>query len=190
MNSKVIIWLVVIGVIFVGGFFLLSDNTDSKIIGEDGEVLDAEFSWSQIGAWGDIELEDISTGEKFTINGFAGKPVLLESFAVWCPTCTKQQNKIKDYHEEVGDSVISISLDTDASEDEERIRNHIEKNGFDWYYSVSPIELTQDLIGEYGPGIVNAPSVPVILICEDGRARKLGNGVKNVNDLKQAVASC
>jgi hypothetical protein len=40
--------------------------------------------------WMRIPLKDISTGENFTVADFAGRPVLLETFAVWCPTCTKQ----------------------------------------------------------------------------------------------------
>ena len=68
-------------------------------------------------AWLATELTDVSTGETFTIAEFAGTPVLLESFAVWCPICTNQQKQVRALHEEVGDDVISIALNTDPNED-------------------------------------------------------------------------
>jgi len=95
-------------------------------------------------------------------------------------------------HEEPGyseEDIISISLDTDPEEDEAKIRSHAQSNGFNWIYAISPIELTQSLIGEFGNSIVSAPSVPMILICEDGSYRKLGGfGVRSVDKLKDEIA--
>ena len=147
-----------------------------------GEVISSELA----GAWVDIELKDVRTGNSFRISDF-DKPVLLESFAVWCPTCTRQQKLTRDFDEDVGDSVISISIDTDPNEDESRVLQHIESNGFNWRYAISPVDFTQSLIDQFGIDIVNAPSVPMILICEDGNARKLGSGVKSVSKLKEEV---
>ena len=66
---------------------------------------------TETSTWKDVQLKDINTQTSFKISDF-NKPILLESFAVWCPKCTSQQEKIKELHEEVGDSVISISLNT------------------------------------------------------------------------------
>ncbi len=129
----------------------------------------------------------MKTGKNFKISDFKGKPILLESFAVWCPTCTEQQKKTKELHSKVGDAIIHISLDTDPNEDEERIREHVETNGFDWYYAVSPIEFTRALIDEYGMNIVNAPGVPMILICEDQSTRFLRKGIKSPDVLLSEV---
>ena len=63
--------------------------------------------------WRDILLRDVISGESFRISDFEGQTVLLESFAVWCPTCTKQQEEVRKLHEQIGDGVISISLDVD-----------------------------------------------------------------------------
>jgi thiol-disulfide isomerase/thioredoxin len=138
--------------------------------------------------WRNAEFKDIVTGETFTISQFS-KPIILESFAVWCPTCTRQQKEIKILHEELGDEVISISLDTDPNEDEATVKAHIERNGFDWYYAISPKEATQSLIDEFGVGVVNAPSVPLIIIC-NGKATYLGRGVKEVSELKDFISGC
>ena len=134
-----------------------------------------------------IELKDIRTQETFKISDFSNKPVLLESFAVWCPTCTRQQQEIKKLHDEIGDEVISISLDTDPFEDESIILQHLNSNGFNWYYAISPVELTQALIDEFGVDIVNAPQAPVVLICDGEKARQLGSGIKSVDKLKEEI---
>lgn len=182
VNKKTVYIGVVVIIIVAIIFFIGSSSNDSVNLG--GEVIQSELA----GAWVDIELTNINTGENFRVSDFSGTPVLLESFAVWCPTCTRQQRITKDFHDEVGDSVITISLDTDPNEDETRILQHTQSNGFNWHYAVSPVDLTQSLIDQFGVGIVNAPSVPMILVCENGNVRKLGSGVKSVNELKSEVA--
>jgi thiol-disulfide isomerase/thioredoxin len=135
----------------------------------------------------DIELTDVATGQTFKISDFKGKPVLLESFAVWCPTCLAQQKEIKKVRQSEGDAIIHISLDTDPNEDADKIREHMERNGLDWYFVVSPIELTNALIDEFGLTVVNAPSAPVVLISEDQSARLLRSGVKSADDLLSEI---
>lgn len=140
--------------------------------------------------WKYMSLKDIASQKEFKISDFKGKPVLLESFAVWCPTCTKQQRELKKLHEIVGDSVISISLDTDPNENEEKVSSHISRNGFDWYYAISPVEMTKKLIDEFGVGVVNAPQAPIILVCEDQSTKLLKNGFKDKEELQEEINRC
>ena len=134
-------------------------------------------------AWMEIELTDVVTGETFKISDFKGKPILLESFAVWCPTCLAQQKEVKKVKQIEGENIVHISLDTDPNEDEDRVREHIEKNELDWYFAVSPVELTQALIDEFGLNFVSAPRAPVAIICEDQSTRFLRNGIKSAEEL-------
>jgi peroxiredoxin len=142
-------------------------------------------------AWLATELTDVSTGETFTIAEFAGTPVLLESFAVWCPICTNQQKQVRALHEEVGDEVISIALNTDPNEDHGNVNAHLERHGFDWRYTVAPVELILALKEEFGVGILNAPSAPMVLICPDQSVREmLRRGVKRADFLQEQIAAC
>ncbi len=138
-------------------------------------------------SWMDILLTDVLTGETFKISDFKGKPILLESFAVWCPTCLRQQREIAKLHASEGDSIIHISLDTDPNEDAAKVREHAETNSLDWYFAVSPIELTQALVDEFGFEVVTAPMSPVILICPAQSARLLQRGVKSADTLLAEV---
>ncbi len=139
--------------------------------------------------WMNTQLTDVRTGKQFTISSFKGKPVLLESFAVWCPTCTEQQRQTKKLKELEGDTIVHISLDTDPNEDANTVLQHVETYGFDWYYAVSPIEMTRSLIGDYGTKVVFAPGVPMILICPDQSARLLPGGVKTPEKLLSEIGS-
>jgi hypothetical protein len=137
--------------------------------------------------WRDIPLRDVISGESFRISDFEAQTVLLESFAVWCPTCTKQQEEVRKLHEQIGDGVISISLDVDPNEDENLVREHAMRNGFDWLYAVAPPELTRALIDQFGTAIVAAPSAPMILICRDEEGRLLKRGVKRADKLREEI---
>tara|TARA_Y100000310_G_scaffold345863_1_gene471794 strand:- start:55647 stop:56228 length:582 start_codon:yes stop_codon:yes gene_type:complete len=157
------------------------EPTESKKVMEETNDNPAE-------TWMNIELTDVNSGNVFKISDHKGKKVLLESFAVWCPLCTKQQSNIKKLHEEIGDEVVSISIDTDPNEDAALVKDHAEGNGFDWAYAVAPKDFTTSLIDQFGNAVVNAPSAPVILVCEDGTSRKMPSGVKSVAKLKAEIA--
>jgi len=145
---------------------------------EDAQTLD----------WRDIPFRDVLTGETIRISDFEGKPIILESFAVWCPTCKSQQDQILRLHQSVGDDVISISIDVDPYEDAALIRDHATRNGFNWIYAVAPPELTRALVQEFGTSIVSAPSAPIVIICEDQHeAQLLRRGVKRVDALLEAI---
>jgi len=139
-------------------------------------------------AWQEIPLRNVNNGKEFTLSDFE-EPVLLESFAVWCPTCTKQQKILKEY-KETRTNFVSVSLNTDPNEDESLVREHAQNNGFDWYYSVSPAELTKSLIDEFGFQVVNAPAVPMVLLCPNGKTELFAGGVKDNSELTTILASC
>jgi thiol-disulfide isomerase/thioredoxin len=158
---------------------------DDEMPGASDEMLDERpegFDWRS------AELVDVNSGETFTLDQF-NTPVLIESFAVWCPTCTKQQRELGKLHD-LNPEVVSVAINTDPNEDEAKVREHTQKNGFDWRYVVSPVEVTRALIDEFGTTVINAPSAPVILLCPDGTAVLLDNGVKDAEELNEAAMGC
>lgn len=136
--------------------------------------------------WKSFEIKDVD-GESFRICDFNKTPVLIESFAVWCPTCKKQQDAINKLHDDLGDSFVSIALDTDPNEDERTVRAYKNQFKYTWRFAVSPVELTKALIDEFGVGVVNAPGAPIILVCEDQSARMLPRGLKSAEKLKNEI---
>jgi thiol-disulfide isomerase/thioredoxin len=150
------------------------------------ELKDVESRAS--GVWIDVDLKDVITGEIFRISDF-DRPVVLESFAAWCPTCKKQQDQIQRLIDE-GDNSVHISVNTDPNEDEARVVEHVNRYGYTWPFAVFPVDATESLVDEFGFGVVNAPRAPVILICPDGESRLLAAGVKSADDLREEIAKC
>ncbi|MBI2583526.1 MAG: redoxin family protein [Candidatus Aenigmarchaeota archaeon] len=153
-----------------------------------GQSQQASSEGATASDWHDLPLKDVRTGETFKISDFRDKPVLLESFAVWCPVCLEQQRQIAEMRalEENG-NIVHVSLDTDQNEDEARVREHLQRYGFDWYFAVPPQEFTDALRAQYGLTIVHAPSAPMVLVCEDGSTRFLRTGVKPPEELFSEV---
>lgn len=138
--------------------------------------------------WLETPLADIATGETFSLSDFAGKKVLVESFAVWCPVCTQQQEEIKKLHELLGEEVVSVSLDTDPNEDAALVAQALQERGFTWRFAVAPRRMTEALLAEFGQTVAYAPAAPVILICENQISRFLPRGVKDVEELQEELA--
>jgi thiol-disulfide isomerase/thioredoxin len=70
--------------------------TADTIMSKDTPAADAMM---EAPAWYSASLTDVSTGQAFTINDFKDKVVLVETLAMWCPNCKKQQTQVKALHE-------------------------------------------------------------------------------------------
>lgn len=146
---------------------------------------------STSGSWRETALTDVRTGESFTVAQFADRPVLLETFAVWCPTCTRQQQQLVRLRAR-RDDVVVITLDVDPNEDAEKVREHLETHeDFDWRYAVAPSAMTRSLIDEFGTVIANPPAAPIVRVCPDGTAKHIDQrGVKSAETLAGHLARC
>jgi thiol-disulfide isomerase/thioredoxin len=136
-------------------------------------------------AWFDYTFTDASTGQTFRINDFQGKVVLVETIAMWCSNCFKQQTQVSALHNLLGerDDFISIGMDIDPNENISALKGYVEKNGFDWLYSVSPADISHDIGELYGANFLNPPSTPILLVDRHGEAHPLPFGIKSAQDL-------
>jgi thiol-disulfide isomerase/thioredoxin len=141
-------------------------------------------------AWFDLEMTDVQTGGSFTINDFAGKVVLLETMAVWCPTCRKQQDEVVRLHQLLGDpaDLVSISLDTSMEEDAAVLKDYAQTLGYDWNIAVAPLLVARALGNLYSAEYLNPPASPMLIIDRDGNVIGLPYGVKTAESLQGVVA--
>lgn len=144
---------------------------------------------AEIPAWLGAELTDVRDGEKFTINDFKGKVVLVETLAIWCSNCRKQQQQVVDLHSALGEreDFVSVGLDIDPNEDAEDLKDYIEKNGFHWIYAVAPSQVGNDLANLYGSQFLNPPSTPMLIVDKQGSVHLLPFGIKSAQDLQEAL---
>jgi thiol-disulfide isomerase/thioredoxin len=139
--------------------------------------------------WYAYDLTDINTGVVFRVEDFSGKVVLVETMAVWCSNCLRQQKEVARLHDLVGgrDDLISIGIDIDPNEDVPKLTDFVKNNGFDWRYVVASDELINDISTLYGTQYLNPPSTPMFIIDRQGTVHQLPFGVKSAESLLDAL---
>jgi hypothetical protein len=136
-------------------------------------------------AWFDYVFTDAVTGQTFRINDFQGKVILVETMAMWCSKCFSQQTQVNELHKLLGerDDFVGIGLDIDPNENITTLAGYVQKNGFDWLYSVPPVEISREIGNLYGTQFLNPPSTPILIVDRHGEAHPLPFGVKSAQDL-------
>ncbi len=139
--------------------------------------------------WFNMKMTDVRTGQTFTISDFAGKVVLVETMAQWCPTCERQENEVIKLHELLGNpkDLVSVSLDVDLHEDEASLKEYAAARGYDWYVAVAPLEVARALGNLYSAQYLNPPISPMLLIGRNGDVYGLPYGLKSAESLKETV---
>ncbi|MEO8511440.1 MAG: hypothetical protein ABI534_09370 [Chloroflexota bacterium] len=120
------------------------------------------------------ELTDVRSGETFTLGELAlDGPVLVETMAIWCTTCLRQQRDVvrahalADFH--------SVGINVDPNENADDLAEYADREGFDWRFVTADAELVQLLTDRYGFGVTNPPSTPTFIV-SDGSIRALEFG--------------
>lgn len=120
-------------------------------------------------AWATAELTDVATGQPFRIADFAGRTVFVETMAIWCSNCRAQQGR---FTEALGrldpERVAYVVLTVEPSETADDLARYREKQGFAGTYAVAGRDVAAALDAEFGANVLNPPSVPVIVIAQDG----------------------
>jgi hypothetical protein len=139
--------------------------------------------------WFGYELKDVQTNETFTMNDYAGKVVLVETMAMWCPNCIFQANEVRKMHAMLDDpeDLISVSLDVDVNEDAPALKEYTEEFGFDWHFAIAPLEVARALGNLYTAQYLNPPISPMLIIDRNGEVHHLEYGKKSAETLAEYV---
>ena len=134
-------------------------------------------------------LTNVQTGEQFSISEFKGKVILVENLAMWCSNCKKQQEQVKALHDQLGtdSDLISIGLDIDPNEVADDLKRYTSNNGFDWIYSVAPVEVINEIGNLYGAQFLNPPSTPILVIDRKGEVHLTPFGIKSADELLKFI---
>jgi peroxiredoxin len=140
-------------------------------------------------AWMAAELVNVKTGQSFKIADFQGKVVLVETLAVWCSNCLRQQNEVKALHGALPsrDDLVSVGLGIDLQESGEALKVFTDKHGFDWHYAIATPDVAREIGNLYGAQFLNPPSTPMLVIDKQGQAHPLPFGIKSAEALEQAL---
>jgi hypothetical protein len=159
----------------------MMDDDDSVMEDDNGTMMKPD--------WFKVTLTDARSGESFSIAGFKGQVVLVETLAMWCSNCLKQQGQVSALHDLLGerDDFVSLGIDIDPNENLDTLKTYIENNGFSWNYTVAPAEVAREIGQLYGDQFLNPPSTPMLIIDSHGEVHPLPFGIKSAEELLEAL---
>jgi len=112
MSSKIIIPIIIGLVVIVGGIFFLQSSSPNSL-SEDGTGSAREGSTQQVGKEDlvpDLTFKDYN-GNDVSLRDFQGKPIVVNSWAAWCPFCVDELPDFAEIQKEFGDEIVIIAID-------------------------------------------------------------------------------
>ena len=160
-------------------FLLIAGCTNSGItpVQINNETTDAAITGDTGTTWMTIPITDTITGKQTSIVDLAssGKPIIMHTFAVWCPACSMQLRETKKLNQNNPDAFIILGVDIDPRENVAQVKNHVEKNQFTGMYASAPPEFTRSLMKTVGPQIIQ--TLPQTVIICNKSVTYIGDGV-------------
>lgn len=129
--------------------------------------------------WATVELTDVTDGSTFRIADLAGRPIFVETMAIWCSTCLAQQQTAAAALPDLPADTAFLVLDVESAESAADLRAYREEHGFPFRYAIAPPELSRALAAEFGDFVLNPPSAPIVFISRDGTATAMPMGEKS-----------
>ncbi len=133
--------------------------------------------------WATATLTDVDTGEEFTIADLAGKPVFVETMAIWCSNCRAQQGRFTEALGRLPAGAAEyVVLTIDPSETAEDLARYKADRGFAGRYVVAGKAMSKALQAEFGTNALNPPSVPLVFISPSGEVT-FSTGSESVDEI-------
>jgi len=108
MSTKLII-IGIIGVVAIGGFFLSQSSSLNEANVNDGKIQNTPTQTKE-NQVPNLSFEDYD-GNTIALRDFGGTPLVVNSWAVWCPFCVKELSEFAQVRKERGEEFVLIAVD-------------------------------------------------------------------------------
>jgi len=127
----------------------------------------------------DFTLTDLF-GKQVRLSDYAGRPVLVNAWATWCPPCRAEMPALHDFyqaHQAEGFTLLAVN----AGESQSQVQSFIQQMGFTFPVLLDPNTSLLDALGIH--------SYPTsILVGRDGTIKTIHVGMLTVDQLQTEIA--
>ncbi len=162
---------IIVGILIVGGIGWLaisSRNTSEESTRQ-----------TQLEKAPDFALQDYD-GKTVRSADFVGKPLVINSWAAWCPFCRKELGDFATAQKEFGDDIAIIAID--RAESQETARKYTDELGVtnDLIFLLDPSDSFYQSIGGF--------SMPeTIFVDRNGNIAERKRGPMEINEIRQKI---
>lgn len=140
MKNKSVIILALVLVVLIGGSVFAYNSLSGKA-GANNSVSDSQQSQSEA----EEKAKDFTVydGERNEVkfSDMAGKPIVVNFWATWCPPCKQELPYFNNVYKEIGNEVTFMMVNlTDGERDTvESVKRFVEENGYEFpvYFDMS-----------------------------------------------------
>jgi thiol-disulfide isomerase/thioredoxin len=169
--NKILIAALIIIILVIGGLVIFSGPSDIR----EGAPATPE----NLRPAPDFSLEDFS-GSTVSLGDFSGKPIVLNSWAVWCPFCRKELVDFAAVKDEFGEQIEIIAIDRAESLD--KAKKYTDELGVtnDLIFLLDPDDSFYRSIGGF--------SMPeTIFVDREGNIRIHKRGPMDVDEIREKI---
>ncbi len=162
---------IIIGILVVGGISWLAISNRSAPEESDRQAQSERAP--------DFVLQDYN-GKTVRLADFAGKPLVINSWAAWCPFCRKELVDFTAAQKEFGNDVIIIAID--RAESRETAKKYTDELGVtnDLIFLLDPTDSFYQSIGGF--------SMPeTIFIDRNRNSAERKRGPMDINEIRQKI---
>lgn len=165
------VFVAIIGILIIGGVGWLA-TSDRGVSEKSTRQIKYEKA-------PDFALQDYN-GKTVRLADFARKPLVINSWAVWCPFCRKELTDFAAAQKEFGDDIVIIAID--RAEPQETAKKYTDELGVtnDLIFLLDPLDSFYQSIGGF--------SMPeTIFVDIDGNIAERKRGPMDIGEIRQKI---
>jgi len=171
--------ITIIAVVLVIGWLLISRTGQSPSTSSTGDTPTPTKQESQLEKAPNFSLQDYN-GKTVNLDDFAGKPLVINAWAAWCPFCKKELPDFVAAQKEFGDKVVIIAIDRQESLAVAKGFTDEQGTTDDLIFLLDSKDLFYKSIGGF--------SMPeTIFVNKDGNIVEHKRGPMDINEIRQKI---